>query len=809
MKLGYKISIYLFSISVAFLGISSFLFYHYSTETAIKEAHKDLEIYSEQIALSLENTLKEKVKIVKAVANTYEITEELLACEERCKDLSENEIKDRIIRLNKKWITSDPDDPFVKGIMTSLTAKELTQQAKGIPGEFGEIFLTNRYGEVIGTTNKLSTYSHAHKFWWKAAFNDGKGKVFIDDRGFDESVKGYVVGIVVPIFTGSDIAGILKANLNIMGALSEVLWGNPYNKHADIRLVRTGGLIVLEEDKEPLSSSLPKELTQLVSKEIKGSHIIVDGGIKKLIAYHHVPITKGNQNYAFGGKYKSTSNIKGNKGEGWSIVILHDYEDVMAEHKKLAKQIIITSTLFIVLLVIFALLFGRHISKPIVRLSEFVKKTGTGDLEQHLKITSKDEIGELARSFNKMTDNLKVTTASRDELSREVGRRSLAEKKAEDANKSKSEFLANMSHEIRTPMTSIVGMAELLSETKLSEEQSEYVDRLVKSGDSLIRIINDILDLSKIEAGKIELEEINFNLAEEVDKVFSMFSRMADNKCVKLRKKINSRGLDCISGDPIRLRQVLVNLVGNAIKFTKDGEIIVSTECKNQPKLGEICNMLISVSDTGIGIPEDKQDLIFKEFSQADSSTTRIHGGTGLGLAISKRLVEMMGGRLWVESKVGEGSTFHFSLDIKTGSHEEGIFEEAGVFAAEDKERTLNILLAEDSEDNRLLVKNFLKDTPHRLDMAENGEKALEMFTANEYDLVFMDMQMPVMDGYSATRAIRGWEGRNEKKAIPLIAFTAHAMNEEVEKCLKAGCTAHLPKPVKKKELIETIKSYS
>ena len=385
-----------------------------------------------------------------------------------------------------------------------------------------------------------------------------------------------------------------------------------------------------------------------------------------------------------------------------------------------------------------------------------------------------------------------------------------AKKDAEIANLAKSEFLANMSHEIRTPMTTILGMAELLSETKLGKEQLGYVDHLMMSGDALVRIINDILDLSKVDAGMMDLEEINFSLSEKVEKIFSVFSAKADEKGINLKSNISPDVPEYFFGDPIRLRQVLINLVGNALKFTESGEVAMSFECGKSCDDIKKCNLLISVIDTGIGIPEHKLETIFETFTQGDSTMTRIYGGTGLGLSISKKLVRLMGGTLQVESNEGEGSRFYFTLPMKIGSKEEGIFKGQDAYNVEyESEQPLKILLAEDAEDSRLLLKSFLKDTPHTLDMAENGEEAIEMFTANEYDLVLMDMQMPVMDGYTATRVIRGWEKKNERKAIPVIAFTAHALKEELEKCLEAGCTDHLAKPVKKKEIIKAIQSFS
>lgn len=449
---------------------------------------------------------------------------------------------------------------------------------------------------------------------------------------------------------------------------------------------------------------------------------------------------------------------------------------------------------------------------------------------------SEKEFG-IVSSYGQKGDELKVLgdqflhfsneiITSRENLLREteekikLARKSIEEKertlkmekskeKAEAANRAKSEFLANMSHEIRTPMTSIIGMAELLSETRLSDKQEEFLDRIIRSGDSLMKIINDILDLSKVEAGLIEVEKLNFCLAEEIDKVLSIFAVKALKKGLKLKKTISADVPQYLVGDPVRLRQVLINLIGNAIKFTDSGEIIVSVECSKESYCLEKCNLLFSISDMGIGIPAHKLESIFQVFSQGDSSTTRRYGGTGLGLSISRKLVELMGGRLEVKSREGEGSTFYFNLELETGFKNGEPDMEPAYGAGENKEQALRILLVEDSEDTRLLVKAFLRESPHRLEMAKDGEEAVEKFTARQYDLVLMDMQMPVMDGYTATRVIRGWEKRNEKKETPVIAFTAHALKEEIERCIEAGCTDHIAKPIKKKSLMKLIHSYS
>ncbi|MBF0271951.1 MAG: response regulator [Magnetococcales bacterium] len=382
----------------------------------------------------------------------------------------------------------------------------------------------------------------------------------------------------------------------------------------------------------------------------------------------------------------------------------------------------------------------------------------------------------------------------------------VAKQEADRASRAKSRFLATMSHEIRTPMNTILGMGEMLRESpRLSPRERQFVQIANRAGDALMALINDILDLSKIEAGQLRLEQITFSPEAEIRQAVAITRPGAVGKGIELVCTVDPGLPRHALGDPQRLRQILLNLLGNAVKFTQQGQIVMRANALE----GEMAHF--SVQDSGIGISEDRLEAIFLPFMQAEDSTTRRFGGTGLGLNICQQLVTHMGGRIWVESRVGVGSVFHFTVRLPNAMPVEEVSAAGGHGPGpETGERVSNprILLVDDTEDNRLVVGAFLEGGPYQLVEAASGAEALLQVESSRFDLIFMDVMMPDMDGLETTRRIRALEGLRGMKRTPVIALTANAMKEDVEQTLAAGCDQHLSKPLRRGDLLEVLGRY-
>ena len=413
-------------------------------------------------------------------------------------------------------------------------------------------------------------------------------------------------------------------------------------------------------------------------------------------------------------------------------------------------------------------------------------------IEHHTRVfLHQDEVHRTLR------ENQRVLEEKNRHLERLAAELREAHEQAVAASDAKSNFLANVSHEIRTPMNAILGLTRLCLETTLTDVQRGYLQHVDGAATSLLRILNDILDLSKIEAGQLDFQPRVFSLRELLDEVVQSLSSQASEKGLTLGCVVQPEVPDRVMTDSLRLQQVLVHLVGNALKFTERGSVVI--EIAPGPLQGDRHELHFTVCDTGVGIPDDKLAVIFEAFTQADNSLTRLHGGTGLGLTISSSLVAMMGGQIWVTSEVGQGTTFHFSVMSEPPPEAPSLSEVASV-VNRPPDRPLRILLAEDNPLNRLVAIAFLEEVQADVVVAEDGEQAVERALAGRFDLILMDVQMPKMDGLAATRELR-----RQGVETPIVALTAHALNGAAELCLETGMNAYVSKPLEAEKLFAAI----
>jgi signal transduction histidine kinase/CheY-like chemotaxis protein len=452
----------------------------------------------------------------------------------------------------------------------------------------------------------------------------------------------------------------------------------------------------------------------------------------------------------------------------------------------------------ILLVILIAIQIAIRITNRIKILIDGISVFKEGNYEYRINAKGYDEISQLSNEFDKMADSLSQTMKELEQ----------SKKEAIESERIKSLFLTNMSHEIRTPLNGITGLCNILMKLDVnSEQQQNYLDSLKTSTNSLLCIIDDILDFSKINKGKIKLKKESFNIENIIKETIQIFELRAIEKKLVLHYEIAEDVPDSIIGDPDRIRQIFINLVGNAIKFTKRGSVKIVVAVIDQTKKDNHIKLKFSVIDQGIGILEDKQKIIFNIFEQIDNEYSRQYNGTGLGLAICKELVERMNGEIGVESKFGIGSTFWFTVvfEYTNGYH---ISIDDGSIVQKRSYENKKVLVVEDNAINALVTKNILEELNITVVEAGSGTEALIVYERGGFDLIFMDIQMPRMDGFEVIKRLREYEKKNNISAVPIVALTAHAMKEHKKQCLDNGADGYLSKPIKYNELISVLDEY-
>lgn len=668
-----KIVIIMILIGVLIITLMTFVMANFNERLMIDSALKNNEDIAHVIAVTMDKYLNEISKTAKTLASSPVIRDTLLESNSRLESLSNDYRNDLIDDLNNKWIdTDDINDPFIQNYLSNPVAAYLKYQQEIIPDYYGEIFLTNKYGELVATTGKLSTLAHGHKYWWTASYNDGVGRVFFDDRGFDTSVDGYVLGVVVPVYDSNDnIIGILKSNINITDLFDHII--NEYSalfESGTIRIARTNGLVVFEPNQIPLSTTLDEVVISKI-KDKETSEIIKNGRNEDvLLNIASITNTEGSIEIGFGGSYESIDHIQGNSGESWVVVLIMPKTIISEQMRAIMQQFIIVGIILLAIELILIFVFARRITKPIVELVNVTKDINHGNLDKQINISSKDEIGELVESFKNMIIRIKDTMASRDELVKEIIKREKLEKanlkmeaklRQQQRLESIGTLASGVAHEINNPLNGILNYSQLiLDESKKGSDTNEFAKEIIDETNRIVDIVKNLIQFSVQEKQGFSKTNIN----DLIDKTVSLIKTLIKQDQIDIQINIQ-KGLPDITCRSRQIQQVLMHLLTNArdaLNQKYEGYDInkkLKLTCEKIKK-EEKDWIRITVEDCGSGISKDAQNKILDPFFTTKGRAE----GTGLGLYVSYGIVKEHNGELTFETKEGQCTKFYLDLPV-------------------------------------------------------------------------------------------------------------------------------------------------